>query len=159
MIYSLAIILVAALVLIEPWALSLPPSVAVFISVISVGTSGLTQNYAKGDRWDKRLHLWQFISTSTAALVVYLGWGTVAAVSAALMGDFLFQVGVNLDARLPLVDFREKPTYDIGKTAMKKPFYGRGRYIQAGIGLLLIILLHPINHQLHEARAWVLNLL
>lgn len=140
MIWLLYLCAICAGLLLEPLAQSLPHWVPALLSALSVGFGGLTQNYRQGDYWDKHLHHWQFIATTLAALVVYVGWGTVLALSAAFLGDFIFQVGVNLDSGLPAVDRKEAPTYSLGKTAMRKPFYGRGRYIQAAAAAALMVL-------------------
>lgn len=76
--------------------------------------------------------------------VVYLlawagGMDPLAATGALFVGDVLFQARVNSAHGLPLVDPDEQPTYDLGQDEIPKYFYGRGRYLQVIVGILLTL--------------------
>lgn len=67
------------------------------------------------------------------------GMDAIAAIGAMLIGDMLFQARVNQAHGLPLVDCDEQPTYELGQDEIPKYFYGRGRYLQVIVGILLIL--------------------
>lgn len=111
------------------------------VAVLAVTASGVLNGaFYHRDRRNTWVHPVQLVEMFFILLLFFLATGNaVASVGVALLSNVLFQAGINrVGYDHPLVWAGEAATYKVGSVDVPKEFYGRGRYVQALVGIVWI---------------------
>ncbi len=122
------------------------------LAAVAITTQGMTHGYfysrGEGDFYEHvDLHLVAYIQASSIWALTYLaGADPIEATGTSMVINVVFQGLINESVGRPLLDTEEKDCWDTVGGACVPHFYGRGRLVEAGVGLALMAAPTVVRH-------------